>query len=125
MKNIPAICLLLLMSFTAVAQTTAHVDKKTKEFLILSNSKTDFRIIGYQFPNVSTKKMICFSSYSGDVRDNFYKCPLGSYFDTGLLREGDRIIYLGPAGSFAKMSYVSAQGKKTIFYIPKTSFTIR
>ena len=69
--------------------------------------------------------MICFSTYSGDVRDNYYKCPLGSYFDTSLMREGDKIVYIGPAGSFGKMSYISGDGKKIIFYLSKSGYVIR
>jgi hypothetical protein len=118
--------ILFLMSSTmAMGQSTGKVDKKTKEFFIVTNPKAEYRIFGYQFPNNTTKKMICFSTYSYDVRDNLNKCPLGSYFDTGSMKEGDKIVYLGLVGSFAKMNYISGSGKKTLFYMPKTSFVIK
>ncbi len=125
MNKLLTVFAFLLISFFAAGQTPGRVDKKTKEFTIASNQKIEYQIFGYEYPNVSTRKMICFSTHTGDVRDNYNKCPLGSYFDTNLVKEGDRIIYLGVAGSFAKMNYVTAAGKKTLFYFPKNSFTIR
>jgi hypothetical protein len=120
-----SLILILSISLTAIGQTTGRVDKKTKEFFITSTPKAEYKIFGYQFPNISTKKMICFSTYSYDVRDNLNKCPLGSYFDTGFMKEGDRIIFLGMVGSFGKMNYITGGGKKTVFYMPKTNFIIK
>jgi hypothetical protein len=114
-----------IVSTLALGQTTGRVDKKTKEFFIVTNPKAEYRIFGYQFPNNTTKKMICFSTYSYDVRDNLNKCPLGSYFDTSFMKEGDRIVYLGIVGTFAKMNYISGRGIKTLFYLPKASFVIK
>lgn len=107
------------------AQTTARVDRKTKEFFIPANPKAEFRIYGYQYPNITTRKVICFSTYNYDVSDNLCKCQLGSYFNTGFMKEGDRIVYLGMVGPFAKMNFISGNGKKTIFYLQKSSFTMK
>jgi hypothetical protein len=125
MNKVLSPILFLLVSTMAIGQSTGRVDKKTKEFFIVTNPKAEYRIFGYQFPNITTKKMICFSTYSYDVRDNLNKCPLGSYFDTSFMREGDKIVYLGIVGTFAKMNYISGSGKKTQFYIPKASFVIK
>jgi hypothetical protein len=125
MIKILTLFLFLLASNAAMAQNVAHVDKKSKEFFVTSNPKAEYKIFGYQYPNITTKKMICFSSYTYDVGDNLNKCPLGSYFDSGKMKEGDRIVYLGKAGSFSKMNYITAAGKKTIFYFPKGSFNIQ
>jgi len=125
MKKILTIILLLAAFSRSTGQTVARVDKKTKEFFIPTASKAQYRIFGYEFANVSTRKMICFSSYTGDVGANMYNCPLGSYFDTSLMKEGDRIVYLGAAGSFSKMNYITGSGKKTFFYFPKGSFIIK
>ena len=107
------------------SENVAHVDKKTKEFFVISNLKVEYEIFGYQYPNITTKKMICYSSHTYDVADNLNKCPLGSYYDSGRMKEGDRITYIGKAGSFSKMMFTSGSGKKTIFYFPKGSFTIK
>jgi hypothetical protein len=115
----------LLASTIALGQTVAYVDKKSKEFILTPHPKAEFEIAGYQYPNISTKRMICFSSNSSLVSDNLAKCPLGAYFDSGRMKEGDRIFYLGKAGSFSKMNFISGAGKKTIFYFPKGSFVIK
>jgi hypothetical protein len=114
---------------TAVAapavKTPAKVDAKSKEFIIPSDTKDEFRFYGYQYPNESTKKMICFSSDRYDVAGNIANCPLGSYFNTGGMKVGDRIVYLGKVGNYGKMNYISGSGQKTVIYILKTSFTIK
>jgi hypothetical protein len=125
MNKILSLLLFLLSSSFAIGQNTGHVDKKTKEFFITSTPKAEYKIFGYQFPNITTKKMICFSTFSYDVRDNLNKCPLGSYFDTSFMKEGDRIIYLGMVGSFGKMNFITGSGKKTLIYIPKANFIIK
>ena len=117
----------LFISLPGDAQMKGQVDKKSKEFTINSNSdpKAEYKIFGYQFANTSTQLMICFSSYTYDVTENVNKCPLGAYFDSGRMKEGDHIVFLGYVGNFGKMNFISASGKKTIFYIPKTSFVIK
>jgi hypothetical protein len=125
MKHIIFIFFTLLVSSFTLGQTKGQVDKKTKEFFVTSIPKSEYRIFGYQYPNISTKKMICFSSYTYDVADNLNKCPLGSYFDSGRMKEGDRIVYLGNAGGFGKMNYITGSGKKTVFYILKANFVIK
>jgi hypothetical protein len=117
--------LFLLIASTAIGQVIGRVDKRTKEFYIVSDLKIDYRVFGYQFASEETPKMICFSSHAGDVAANYNNCPLGSYYDTGKMNPSDKIVYLGPYGRFGKMSYISANGKKTIFYLPKSSFAIK
>jgi hypothetical protein len=125
MKNFLALLLLLSVVLPTTAQPPGRVDKKSKEFIIPPNSKSDFTIIGYQYPNITTKKMICFSTNTGVVTENNAECTLGAYFDTNHLKEGDMIFYLGPVGSFAKMNFVHGNGKKTFFYILKSGFVIK
>ena len=125
MNKLICLLLVLMISFQSSAQVIGRVDKKTKEFFVASNQKGDYRVFGYEYPNTSTRKMICFSSRTADVRDNFNKCPLGSYFDSGSMKEGDRIVYLGVAGTYGKMNFISGSGKKTVFYLPKSSFAIK
>ena len=125
MNKMLALLVLMVFSTGAYAQTIGEVDRKTKEFFVPMYQKTDYRVFGYQYPNTSTAKMICFSSHAADVVANYNNCPLGSYYDSGKLRPGEKIIYLGAYGKFAKMSFVSVNGKKTIFYLPRSSFVIK
>jgi len=104
-----SLILLMFLVTGSIAQSIGHVDKRTKEFYIVSES---------------SRKMICFSSHAGDVAANYNNCPLGSYYDTGKMKIGDKIVYLGMYGPFGKLSYISGSGKKTIFFLPKSSFTI-
>ena len=123
MNKILSLILFLLVASSAIGQVIGRVDKKTREFSVPSELTIDYTVFGYEFANNTTRKMICFSSNVNSVRGN--TCPLGSYFDTDKLNSGDKIFYLGPMGPFAKMSFVSGDGKKTIFYLPKSSFTIK
>jgi hypothetical protein len=125
MNKILSLLLLMLAVSVAGAQVIARVDKKTKEYYVAPNSKSDYRVFGYEYANNTTRKMICFSSHMTDVKDNYNRCPLGSYFDSEQLKLGDKIVYLGGVGSFGKMQFISASGKKTLFYLPKSSFVIK
>jgi len=125
-KNVVfSLSVLVLIAFQSIGQPIASVDKKTKEFFLPPGLKTEYRVFGYQYANAETRKLICFSSHEGDVRANYNQCPLGSYFDTQKMSGEDKIIYLGPAGSFAKMDYITGRGKKTIFYLPSSSFVLK
>jgi len=110
---------------TSAVKTPAKIDAKTKEFIIPSDTKSEFRFYGFQFPNESTKKMICFSSNRYDVAANIANCPLGSYYNTGGLNLGSRIVYLGKVGNYGKMNFIDGAGKKTIIYIQNSNFTIK
>ncbi|MDP4129660.1 MAG: hypothetical protein Q8918_18330 [Bacteroidota bacterium] len=125
MRKIFLFVLFLTIVTGAMAQAIGRVDKKTKEFYIASGQKLDYSVFGYKYANNTTQKMICFSSHVTNVKDNYNGCPLGAYFDTGEMKAGDKIVYLGAVGGFGKMSFISGNGRKTIFYLPKSSFTIK
>jgi hypothetical protein len=124
MNKILASVTLLLISSGCFAQVVGRVDKKTKEFSIAANQKVDYMVFGYRFANATTQKMICFASNQDVVRANVND-KLGSFFDTDRMPPGDKIVYLGIAGTFGKMSYISGSGQKTLFYLPKTSYVIK
>jgi hypothetical protein len=125
MKKTIFLLLVLVICSAAMSQAVGHIDKKTKEFYIPAGQKTEYRIFGYQFANTSTQKMICFSTNNSDVRANMNNCSLGAYFDTNSLREGDKIVYLGPTGTFGKMNFISGSGKKTVFYLLKSAYSFK
>lgn len=115
---------LLLITANVPAQIVGRVDKRSKGFFIPADQQGKYLLFGYQYPNLTTKKMICFSNSADILRAN-YQCPLGAYFDTSQMGPGDAILFLGIAGPFGKMVYIAGSGKKTIFYLPKTGFTIK
>lgn len=124
MNKMLAIGLLLLISSGCFSQVVGSIDKKTKEFSIASGQKVGYMLFGFQFANATTQKLICFASDVNVERANS-ALPLGSYFDTERLPPGARIMYLGMAGAFGKMSFITGAGKATVFYLPKTSYVIR
>jgi hypothetical protein len=124
MNKMLAFVALLLISSGCFSQVVGRVDRKTKEFTIATNQKVDYMVFGYQFANAATQKVICFASNQDVVRANGND-KLGSYFDTYRMPPGDKIIYLGMAGTFGKMSYISGSGQKTTFYLSKMSYVIR
>jgi hypothetical protein len=123
MKKVHSLLLLLLISSGCFAQVVGRVDKKTKEFSITPNQKVDYTVFGYQIANATTQKTICFASNQDVVRANS-NLKLGSYFDTFSMPAGDKIVYLGVAGTFGKMSFITGGGTKVIFYLPRASFAI-
>jgi len=125
MNRIISFIVFLLIASNAIGQVIGRVDKKTKEFTVAPDQKIEYRVFGYQYANNTTQEMICFSSRRADVNDNYNRCPLGSYFDTDKMKPGDKIFYLGPIGTFGKFNFVSGNGKKTLFYLPKSSFVIK
>jgi hypothetical protein len=123
MNKMLAIILLLTVSSGCFAQIVGKVDKKTKEFSIDPGQKVNYMVFGYRFANVTTEKYICFASNQDVERANI-NLPLGSYFDTNGLPSGAKILYMGIAGKFAKMSFHTGGGKTIIFYLPRSSFVI-
>jgi hypothetical protein len=115
---------LLMISSGCFAQVVGRIDRKTKEFSIAAGQKLDYMLFGYQFANASTQKLICFASNENVERAN-QNLPLGSYFDTDRLPPGDKIIYLGMAGTFGKLKFTTEGGKTVIFYLPKANYAIR
>src|SRR5580692_5017919 len=103
MNKMLAFLAFLLLSSGCFAQIVGKVDKKTKEFSIDPGQKVNYMVFGYRFANVTTEKYICFASNQDVERANI-NLPLGSYFDTNGLPSGAKILYMGIAGKFAKMS---------------------
>lgn len=114
----------LLFATGSFAQVIGRVDRKTKEFTIAANQKVDYIVYGYQFANATTQRLICFASNQDVVRANVND-KLGAYFDTFSMPAGDKIMYLGVAGTFGKMSFMTGGGAKITFYLPRSSFTIK
>lgn len=109
----------LLLSMASFGQTKGYIDKKTKEFWLTANIRADHKIFGYSSPSVSSKKLILFSVFTSDVKDNPYQCPLGAYYQTSDLKNGDKIIYKAAAGKFYKMEFIPPTGASTYFYFEK------
>lgn len=124
MNKVVAMASVLLISSGCFAQVVAKVDKKSKEYSIAPGQKVDYTVFGYQYANPAAPKLICFAS-NEDVERANQNLPLGSYFDTDRLPAGAQITYLGIAGKFGKMRFLTGGGKAVIFYVLKTSYVIK
>ncbi|TFZ63115.1 hypothetical protein E4631_23505 [Hymenobacter sp. UV11] len=112
-----AILLFLLAAGSAQAQTKAVINRKTKSFTLVANIREDHQIFGYAAPDVHAKKLILFSVFTNDVKDNPYHCPLGAYYQTSDLPAGDDIRFVAASGGFVKLSYAAPSQHATPFYI--------
>lgn len=115
------VLLILSFAFSAAcnAQTKGYVNLKTKAFYLQSNIRLDHKFFGYAKPVLSSQKLILFSVFTNDVKDNPHKCSLGAYYETSGLPQGDNIEYMSSGKKFCKMKYVTMSGAETIFYFEK------
>lgn len=75
--------------------------------------KLDHRIFGYEKPDINSRKMILISIFTNDVEGNPYKCPWGSYYQTGEM-ENMELKYAKETGSFVEAMIIKdnkIQGK--------------
>ena len=119
-KLVLALFLLLATRGAARAQTKAFINKETKSFMLVANMREDHQIYGYSSASLRSKKLLLFSIFTSDVKGNPHRLPLGAYYETSGLKEGDQINFVsdGPAG-FVKLSFVSAGHGATPFYVQR------
>jgi hypothetical protein len=96
----------------------ATVSKSDSLIWLTANMKFDHRMIGYDQPDTNSKKMILFSIFTRDVKDNPFNCPLGSYYSTSDM-ENTKLKFIGNAGSFIKASIIKDNNVAAIIYIEK------
>lgn len=113
------ILLFCLFFSEIILHAQAFVYKKTKNFFVVGNIRNDYRVFGYSSPDATSKKLILFSIFTKEVEGNPYKCPLGSYYETAGMKEGDKIILISIAKTFIKLKYITAYNNATIFYIKR------
>jgi len=101
------------------AMQKAVISKRDSIFHVQSNIRADYRIIGYESPDTNARKMVLFSVFTSDVKDNPFNCPYGSYYDSA---QRDELIikYVGEQGSFIEAN-ISGNGKKpaTVYFEKK------
>ncbi|MGI4741192.1 MAG: hypothetical protein ACRYG7_38990 [Janthinobacterium lividum] len=118
-KLCPILCFFLVATVTAHAQTKAFINRKTKSFSLVANIREDHQIFGYATPNVHSEKLILFSVFTNDVKNNPYHCPLGAYYETSDLKSGDDIRFVSESPTFIKLTYLNAAHQPTPFYVKR------
>lgn len=94
-----------------------QVSKSDNTMSLYSSMKMECRIFGYQKPNKNSKKMILFSIWTFDVKDNPCNCQFGSYYETSSM--GMELKYLGKEKSFVKATLMKNKKQIAIFYFEK------
>ena len=111
-KQLLSLLLITCISFIAVrsrAQTKGYADRSTKEFFLTGNIKYDDKIFGYTSPDTNSKKLILFSVFTNDVKDN-------PYYETSNLKDGDKIEFVSVTKSFINLKYISSDKTIANFY---------
>jgi len=119
MKNILISLGLLLFAIRSSAQY-GHVDPKTNEYAFTASLIDEYMFYGYAAPDRKSKKLIMFSTYPTNISTNkLYSYPIGAYNETTGMKDGEKIIYTGSVKHYARMKYIDANNKETVFYIGK------
>ena len=100
------------------AMQKAVISKLDSSFNVYNNIRADYRIIGYESPDTNARKMVLFSVFTSDVKDNPFQCPYGSYYDSA---QGDELVikYVGQQGSFIKAHISGIKKKPATIYFEK------
>lgn len=96
----------------------ATVSKSDSVIWLTANMKLDHRMIGYDQPDTNSKKMILFSIFTRDVKDNPFNCPFGAYYSTSDMKN-TKLKFIGNAGSFIKASMIKDNKVAATVYIEK------
>ena len=94
------------------AMQSAVVKKRDSSFHVYNNIRADYRIIGYELPDTNARKMVLFSVFTSDVKDNPFNCPYGAYYDSSQ-RDEVVIKYTGEQQSFIQ-ARISGNSKKPV-----------
>lgn len=98
------------------AQNLPTINTAKKTFNVYMETDDDTPLIyGYESADLTSKKMICFSSMTADVDGNPHKCVLGAYYTTDEIS----IDYIATEGSFVKLKFTADGKPDAIFYIEK------
>jgi hypothetical protein len=100
------------------AMQRAVIAKRDSIFNVYNNIRADYRIIGYESPDTSSRKMVLFSVFTSDVKNNPFHCPYGSYYHTGYPLELV-IKYTGEKESFIKANISGKLMKPATVYFEK------
>lgn len=99
-----------------MSQTKGIVDTTTNDFSLHANIRLDHRMFGYEKPDTSSRKMICFSIFTSDIEGNPHGCLLGAYYETSGLKDGNKILYNKRVGKYSEMKFIDTESKVTLFY---------
>lgn len=112
-------CLFILLSNSSYSQTKAFIDKETKQFHLVADIRKDHRIFGYSSPDTNSNKLILFSIFTNDVKNNPHNLPLGAYYQTSDLDPDHKILYRSVVKKFVMLSYVAERTITPVYVLRK------
>lgn len=100
------------------AMQKAVIHSHDSSFHVFNNIRADYRIIGYESPDTNSRKMVLFSIFTSDVKDNPFRCLYGAYYDSA---QGDKLVikYTGERGSFIETKISGKSMKPATAYFEK------
>ena len=95
----------------------AEISKRDSMFWIGQNIRKDYRIIGYEKPDVNSRRLVIFSVFTRDVQNNPYQCPFGAYYGSAL--NDVKIKYKGRVGNFIVAELTKKNETATMYFEKK------
>ena len=117
MKDILTL-LIFIASLTINAQEINKATIFKADSIIHLNAvmRLDHKIVGYEKPDIKSRKMIMLSIFTSDVENNPQHCVYGAYYDTTHM-DGLTIKYLATQGNFIKAALLKDnQAKATVYF---------
>lgn len=96
----------------------ATISKSDSTIWLTADMKLDYRIFGYDKPDITSRKMILLSIFTSDVKGNPFKCPFGSYYQSIDMTDME-LKYISTVGNFIKVNILKNGAIQGIVYIDK------
>ena len=96
--------------------TKAEISKSDSSIEFYLNKYRDHRIFGYERPDINSKRLICVSIFTSDVKENPFKCPLGAYYDNP---DSLEIKFISREKNFIKAKAIKKGEPEIILYFEK------
>ncbi|MBV6879750.1 hypothetical protein NG800_005675 [Epilithonimonas ginsengisoli] len=93
------------------------VSKSDSTMDLYMSMTAECRIFGYQKPNKNSKRLILFSIWTFDVKDNPCNCQFGSYYETSSMEM--ELKYLGKENAFVKAALMKNKKQIAIVFFEK------
>jgi hypothetical protein len=94
------------------------VSKSDSSLWLIARMQLDHRIFGYAKPDTNSPKLILISIFTNDVKDNPYKYPFGSYYETSGMGN-IKLKFLENKKWFIKAELIENDSVKSLVYFLK------
>jgi hypothetical protein len=95
--------------------TKAYIYMNDSILNLWSDIRSDYRFFGYEKADTLSKRLIFFSVFTNDVKNNPFNCKLGAYYS---MPNRDKLLikYEAIQGAYIKTIATNKKGEKTILY---------